>query len=326
MENKECTGIKAKFSDYLDELLPESEMAELERHIKKCPACAAELEAFNKTVLAVRNLPRYTPHINIIVKINDRIQKNKNWWQKLNTKAFRGSVGAVFAIIIGVLGLQYYNGTGVAGIFKTKEEALLFKGGEFSKKTEADQKNLPAGKNKGSDKNPLSGKLQNSQETSSAFKKNNGRGNQQAEQKMRSSLAGLKEEDISGAPAPLRTEHLIIDKAFEQKSLYCANSIKENLVIKDEAAFKKLWGRCFDGLPEPVIDFEKEMLIAVFLGMQETEPKDVTIKEIIPGVNKLKINSVLTAIINAGTPEKKLSPYHLKAVKKSALEAEFTQE
>ncbi|MEI6846112.1 MAG: zf-HC2 domain-containing protein, partial [Candidatus Firestonebacteria bacterium] len=111
MADKVCADINVKFPDYLDELLSEKEMTELELHIEKCPACKKELEGYNKTVQALRNLPRYTTHPNIVIRINARIEKNKKWWQKIDHKILRGAAGLIAAVVLCVVGLQFYNGS-----------------------------------------------------------------------------------------------------------------------------------------------------------------------------------------------------------------------
>ena len=346
MLKKECTDIRNNFSEYLDELLPERGMAELETHIKNCASCAKELEEFNKTVQAVRNLPRYSPHVNIIAKINDRIEKNKKWWQKLNTRTVKGTAGALAAILICVLGLHLYNNSNLSGLLPSRKADSRTAGTEkdISKdKKEVLQKSAPdslrvldqsrpQGKTKDAEKIEAV-----SRKTETEMKKQDGLAWQKAIQSKEQPAVKAKKDSKNMAeafpaadkpvkrPAPLQFLGGIAANTFEQKGLFCSNSIKQNMVIREDAELQKLWKKSFAGLPEPVIDFNKEMLIAVFLGEQDTEPKDVTIKEMILEDNKIKIKIGITAILDTDTSGKKLSPYHIKAVKKSALAIEFKE-
>ena len=358
MAKKECTDIRDKFSDYIDELLSESEMANLEMHMKSCPSCVKELEAFNKTVQAVRNLPRYTAHTNIVVKINDRIKKNKRWWQRLNTKAFKGSLGTISAIIICLIGYQLYNGSNVTELLKPKKPSGLVEGAkqEIVKDQKAAGEKKRAAKEiteaqlTEQSKNLTAKKMEQSSKTEAAAVDRDAAGANREEAKKEKFQ--LKDEELRKAPqadkgkadgifagaasdrleknaapaAPAPVNILSVTGAFEQKGLFCANSIKENVVIKDEASLKKLWQKSFSDLPEPAIDFKKEMLIVVFLGDQDTEPKDAAIKEITKEDNKITVKIGLTSILNTDTSGKKLSPYHIKAIRKSSLKVEFVEE
>lgn len=362
MAKKECTDIRDKFSDYIDELLPESEMADLEMHMKKCPSCTKELAAFNKTVQALRNLPRYTAHTNIVVKINDRIEKNKRWWQRINTKAFKGSLGTISAIIICVIGYQLYTGSNVSGLFKAgqsnaaatktnKDTSVNLKAAGEKKRA---SKEMPAAPKPLKSESLYAGKMHQSLADGAAANGRDKAGTsmeffakqeemlrdgqtvkeqQQDYKRKDAGLAAGAASDLlaknavpaaASVSAPMKM--LTADSAFEQKGLFCANSIKENIVITEQAEFKNFWLKSFSNLPEPVIDFKKEMLIAAFLGDQETEPKDVTIKEIVKANNILTVKIALTPILNTDTSGKKLSPYHIRAIRKSSLSVEFIVE
>ncbi|MCU0722199.1 MAG: zf-HC2 domain-containing protein [Planctomycetes bacterium] len=53
----DCKSLRERISDYLDGQLPDAERRELAAHLDACQACRAEVEAFQKTVDLVRDLP-----------------------------------------------------------------------------------------------------------------------------------------------------------------------------------------------------------------------------------------------------------------------------
>ncbi len=394
MIKKKCANIREKFSDYIDEFLPETEMADLEMHIKNCPFCEKELEAYNKTVQALRNLPKYSIHPNIIVKINERIEQDKSWWQRLNNKGFKGVLGAVTAVILCVFGLQIFNNntnkmniavvkvgdaanSSSSVVNKERESGRLAKNKSqrrASGKFAADKAdNLMAPKRAQITDGDFRGKLSEALENStpsSSVKAEQQQVNLPSTSAPGDSFAGIKAQDAAAASAPIAAKPLnekdydnfapesraekkmlqvsktdgqskssefkrrkkeIVQTSFEQKGLYCnftpaANNGPSAVVIKDKNTFKNFWKKHFFELTEPEINFKNEMLLAVFLGEQGSEPKDIVLNDIITEKNGLKVIYGTIPVLNTDTSGKKLSPYYMKTVKKNNLPVDFVKE
>ncbi|OGF46609.1 MAG: hypothetical protein A2452_11410 [Candidatus Firestonebacteria bacterium RIFOXYC2_FULL_39_67] len=358
MIKKTCTDIREKFSDYIDELLPEQEMADLEMHMKKCPACKKDLESFNKTVQVLKNLPRYTAHPNIIVRINNRIEKNKRWWQRFNPKVLKGTFGVITAVILCVFGLQLYNGTNVVDILRVKEAAKTSQENGAAKnektlKSEVQQKKrksaAPKAQTATTERKAITA---GTAETEREEKRKTETEEKKAEDKItvnKVQIAGEftvgktdAAEQLRQTSQPLEKELKLeytakassspvdrlspLESAYEQKGLYCKNSVVENIVIKDEKSFEKLWAKCFSEMAKPFIDFKNEIIVVIFLGEQAESPKDIILQGIISEKDKIKVKYSLKSILNTDTSGKILSPYYIKAVKKLSIPVEFIKE
>lgn len=384
-----------KFSDYVDELLPETEMADLEMHMKNCPFCEKELEAYNKTVQALRNLPKYSIHPKIIVKINERIEQDKSWWQRLNNKGFKGALGAVTAVILCVFGLQIYNNNtnkinvnvvtvgdsakspssvtnkereslspvksktqrGAAGEiaagkadkqmgakkakiideeFRGKPSAALDMAvPEVSGKAEPQHQPFLSASAPGEPSNVIIEKY-----AAASFAP--GPAKSSDEKNYDKVTPGSKLEEKTLRQAPVDTEQLKSSElklrkelsgqtSFEQKGLYCNSTPAVNngpsaVVIKDKKTFKNFCKDHFPELAVPAINFKNEMLLAIFLGEQGSEPKDIVLKDIITEKNRLKVVYGTIPVLNTDTSGKKLSPYYMKTVKKTNLPVDFVKE
>lgn len=372
MIKKECANIREKFSDYIDEFLPETEMADLEMHMKNCPFCEKELEAYNKTVQALRNLPKYSIHPKIIVKINERIDQDKSWWQRLNNKGFKGALGAITAVILCVFGLQIYNNntnkinvnvvtvgdsakTPTSVVNKARESSELKKNKSQSKVVgakeagKADNKmavrkaQAPVGEDRGSatDKlaiiSPAKDFIKAEEQLQVAAKPLNEKNYDKSAQESNSGAT-----DFGQAPSAAKQSNVLVireqagQSSFEQKGLYCnstpvvsSGSSFEAItitVVNDKNNLKNFWKKHFAELPEPVINFKNDMLLAIFLNEQGSEPKDIVLKDIITEKNRLKVVYTTVLILNTDTSGKKLSPYCLKTVKKTDLPVVLVKE
>ena len=391
MEKKVCTDIREKLSDYIDELLSETEMADVEMHMKKCPACRKELESINKTVQALRNLPRYTAHPNIVIRINDRIEKNKRWWERLNNKVVRRTFSGIAAVILCVLGLQMYFGTDIYSILKIKEKAAPIVtdklsdekvGNEIGSKKKAERRNKSvanapeapaaaqvevkvvreemAGEKKdidvlvakkeqvvvGGEFNISAGKTEEAKRLApSSELRENELPVKETAAKLRKAVEDskeLKQMSLSDSDMSLAKDNSVmglgissthyfdndsyLQKSYEQKGLYCQNSKAENIVIQDEKSLEKMLAKSLTNLQKSVVDFKKEMVIVIFLGEQDANPKGIVLKGITAGKDKITVRYGLLPILNTDTSGKKLSPYLIKAIKKSALPVEFVVE
>ncbi len=55
MSQRDCSGVFAILSEYLDRELPEADCAELEKHIQECAPCVAFVDSLKRSVVAGRN-------------------------------------------------------------------------------------------------------------------------------------------------------------------------------------------------------------------------------------------------------------------------------
>ncbi len=94
-------------------------------------------------------------------------------------------------------------------------------------------------------------------------------------------------------------------------------------VIRDSETWKNIWLRVRDS-EIPIVDFEKKMVLAAFLGVRSTGGYSVKIE----GIGKRK-NKIVVAVREAKPPKNAMviqaitSPYHIKVVDRSALPVEF---
>jgi hypothetical protein len=101
-----------------------------------------------------------------------------------------------------------------------------------------------------------------------------------------------------------------------------------NRVIRMEAEWEKLWKRHgalrVPPEPAPAVDFEKEMVVAVFMGQKSTGGYAIEIKRIETTASRLRItverkepgpDAIVTQALTA--------PFHFVAVRKSELKPEF---
>jgi len=132
----------------------------------------------------------------------------------------------------------------------------------------------------------------------------------------------------SSAQASLATELAFntIDKGFmsgvRQRQL---------LVIKSEAQWKEIWqvhvGLVSPAREVPSIDFDKEMVVAVFLGERSSGGYGVEIKAVEQDREKRQLRVVLRETKPAGGAmviQALTQPYHIVKVKKSELPVTFT--
>ena len=82
----------------------------------------------------------------------------------------------------------------------------------------------------------------------------------------------------------------IIQKIGKQRSGYEA---PENLVIKDRAAFEEVWRKIhYSVFPKPAlpqVDFEREMIIAVFMGQCATGGHSIDIVDVVEYADRVEV-------------------------------------
>ena len=99
-------------------------------------------------------------------------------------------------------------------------------------------------------------------------------------------------------------------------------------VIKDKAAWEKLWAKHAAGLKTvekpPEIDFSKEMVVVVAMGRQNTGGYRIQITHVEPVAGKLRISVLKTTPPPGGMAIQVLTaPFEMVAVPKSDLPPEF---
>lgn len=77
--------------------------------------------------------------------------------------------------------------------------------------------------------------------------------------------ASCIEEERMTAPSPLPVEHLA-----PAPGAYSGFDKPARLVLRDAAAFAAEWSRAFPGLDPPAVDFDRELVVLVALGVRPT--------------------------------------------------------
>ena len=133
-------------------------------------------------------------------------------------------------------------------------------------------------------------------------------------------------------PCALSKEKEVVKKAIEVekewKGYHCGYTKAARLIVKTEDRWKEVWGKVHRlRLPQqelPKIDFQKEMVIAVFMGERKSGGYEIEIREII----KTEKEIVVEVEEKEPSPESFQSmaitqPYHIVVVKSSPLPIRF---
>lgn len=109
-----CETFQEKFSELIDGRLNKSEQEGLERHLKECPACRAELAALEGAVRAVRALPEQPAPPDFLFRLRERIDRESvPAWKKavsfidrnlerLPLKPLAAAAAAVLALTVAI--------------------------------------------------------------------------------------------------------------------------------------------------------------------------------------------------------------------------------
>ena len=104
---------------------------------------------------------------------------------------------------------------------------------------------------------------------------------------------------------------------------------RQELVIMDEEAFKELWdahySTRFPPAELPVIDFEEEMVIAVFYGMAPTTGYGIRISRITESKDMLRVRIKTSRPMGGRAFMALTQPYHIVKLKKSEKPVEFVR-
>ncbi len=109
-----CDKCREQFTDYLEESLPAPQREQMAARLRQCPDCAGELEAFRRTVVALRGLEAVTPPANLLPRIKRAVAAQAQpvtprfriSWQHL------GAVAAAAALVVGFVAVFSYPRSG----------------------------------------------------------------------------------------------------------------------------------------------------------------------------------------------------------------------
>jgi len=109
-----CDRCQEQFTDYLEGSLPASQREQIAAHLRQCPDCAEELEAFRRTVAALRGLEEVAPPANLLSRINRAVAAQAQparprfrlSWQRL------GAAAAAAALVVGFVAVFSYQRIG----------------------------------------------------------------------------------------------------------------------------------------------------------------------------------------------------------------------
>jgi hypothetical protein len=114
----------------------------------------------------------------------------------------------------------------------------------------------------------------------------------------------------------------------EWKGNHCGYTEPERLVVKTKNQWGEVWGKMHRlrlSTPElPVIDFKKEMVIAVFMGERKTGGYEIEITRVTQRENKIFVE-----VEEKEPPSESLQtmaltqPYHIILIKRSSLPVRF---
>ncbi len=83
----ECTNIRGKLSDYLEDVLPAEERVTIDEHLRSCESCSAELTDLRRTIERIRGLEEVEPPSwmtqKIMAKVREEGQRKKGVLQRL---------------------------------------------------------------------------------------------------------------------------------------------------------------------------------------------------------------------------------------------------
>lgn len=338
---KECKDIKELLSEYLDECLTDHSVKEVEDHLSKCKSCKSELKYLIKTINTIKNLPKYPAPSNILVSINKKIEERKTLFQRIIPVGLKISLGSVALILISLLVLQLYR-YDYPEIKKTETRELRKLA---NVKTKAPQETLKKQEDENRDKMDRkleAGKPISAPPASPSMKAERAKaiavGKKEQDKRVMSigtngmslvvkDAESKKELSVMNEPLSVTKKlYKVQQKVFkEKKGAMCDYKLKANLVIKNNEEWSKVWQKAFPDEFLLTVDFNSNMVIAVFLGEKPSIGFEVDIKEIKRGQDKIivTVKETVPAEVSATVLT---CPYHIKVIDKSDLPVEFIKE
>jgi len=109
----DCQHWRDKFTDFIENALPEDEWRALEAHLQSCEACAAEIKAFRRSVSALRSLEVVEPPRGLVRRISEavaqaveqpepeiiRVRPRRFSWQVVGSLAAAATLLIAFTLI-----------------------------------------------------------------------------------------------------------------------------------------------------------------------------------------------------------------------------------
>jgi anti-sigma factor RsiW len=92
----DCRTFLKKHLAYLDDTLPGVEMAEMQRHLLACDACARQDASVRRALLVLRNVPAVEPTAGFSDRLRDRLRQERKRVRR-DEYPFRGPSVGVFA-------------------------------------------------------------------------------------------------------------------------------------------------------------------------------------------------------------------------------------
>lgn len=105
----DCERVKGVLSDYMERSLPESDLAEVDDHLRQCPPCASEAEGLKETIGLLHALPLVKAPPELVQKVRAEIARGtggKPLWKKLFLPAHvkipleAAAVAALFLLVV----------------------------------------------------------------------------------------------------------------------------------------------------------------------------------------------------------------------------------
>lgn len=138
----------------------------------------------------------------------------------------------------------------------------------------------------------------------------------------------LNDYEVSALPEPREEAIMEVEIKGKWKGYHCGYVDSERLVIETEGEWKEVWEKVVGfQIPKPKlpeVDFETEMIIAVFMGEQRTGGYSIDITRIIKEEEEIVVQ------VKEKHPDPDLlvtmaltQPYHIVVVKSSPLPVRF---
>ena len=121
-----CRDIRKLLSPYLEGELEEQKKEALEVHLKGCPVCRKELTLLEAAIQGVRNLEEVAPPANLLVKINEELDKRllrsrlSLVWEKMTRPIDIPVPAKSLALAVSIL-LILYLAVGPGQIYRTSK-------------------------------------------------------------------------------------------------------------------------------------------------------------------------------------------------------------
>lgn len=97
----DCEHWREKFTDFIEDSLPAAQRQQMEDHLRQCPHCAEELEAFRRAVTALRELPTVAAPSDLPVRIRQALPTPQRvFGYRISWQAV-GAIAAAACLLVG---------------------------------------------------------------------------------------------------------------------------------------------------------------------------------------------------------------------------------